>query len=62
MGADNDFQVWLTKAEAAERLRVSTRTIDRLTKTKELPSYRHGTGVRRRFRVEDVDALLEREP
>lgn len=60
MYGDNESQVWMTKAEAAERLRLSTRTIDRLAKAGRLPSYRQGTDIRR-FKTVDVDALMQRE-
>ena len=52
-------RIWLTKAEAAERLRVSTRTVDRLTASRALTSYRH-QGRLLRFRLVDVDGLMER--
>ena len=54
-----DERIWLTKAEAAERLRVSTRTVDRLADTGALTRYRH-QGRLLRFRLVDVDALMER--
>ena len=58
-GASADLRIWLTKAEAAERLRVSTRTVDRLADTGALARYRH-QGRLLRFKQEDVDGLMER--
>lgn len=52
-----DDQFWLTKTEAAQRLRVSGKTIQRLAKSGKLPAYRQGRGLLR-FRREDVDAVL----
>lgn len=51
---------WLTKREAAQRLRVSLDTIDRAIADGRLTLYRYGEGGRRlvRLRTEDVDALL----
>ena len=58
--SDNTAErIWLTRAEAAERLRVSMRTVDRLAATGALTSYRH-QGRLLRFRLEDVDALMVR--
>lgn len=51
---------WLTKREAAQRLRVSPDTIDRAIADGRLTPHRYGEGARRlvRLRTEDVDALL----
>ena len=51
--------IWLTKAEVAERLRVSTRTVDRLADAGSLTRYGH-QGRLLRFRLVDVDGLMER--
>ena len=56
--ANTVHRIWLTKAETAAHLRVSTRTVDRLTATGALTSYRH-QGRLLRFRLEDVDGLME---
>lgn len=52
---------FLTKREAADRLRVSLDTIDRAIADGRLRPYRVGTGARRlvRVRVADVDKLAE---
>lgn len=47
---------FLTKAEAADYLKVSTRTIDRMRSAGELPAFRLRRSVR--FRRSDVLALL----
>jgi excisionase family DNA binding protein len=52
-------QVWLTQQQAADRLGVHLRTIERHRAAGRLPTYRAGTSRGLRFRVEDVDALLE---
>ena len=46
---------WFTVEEAAEYLRVSRRTIYKLTKEGRLPAFRPATGRHRRFRKEDLD-------
>ena len=51
---------WLTRTEAAERLRVNPRTIDAWARSGRLPRYYLAGSTRApRFRVEDVDALAE---
>jgi excisionase family DNA binding protein len=51
---------WLTRSEAAERLRVKPRTIDTYARTGKLPRYYLAGSTRApRFRAEDVDALVE---
>ncbi len=55
-GTDAEF---LTKAEVASLLRVSTRTVDRMRFAGELPAFRMRRSVR--FRREDVVAVLEPE-
>ncbi len=47
----------MTKQEVAEYLRVSTKTVERLVKTGELPVYRIKTNVR--YKKEDVEKYLE---
>jgi excisionase family DNA binding protein len=51
---------WLTKAEAADRLRVDVRTIDRWVESGHLIRYTT-PGGHARFRTEDVDALLRED-
>lgn len=46
---------WFTVEEAAEYLRVSKRTIYKLTKDGRLPAFRIGQERHRRFRKEDLD-------
>jgi excisionase family DNA binding protein len=48
---------WFTIAEAAEYLRVSKRTIYKLTKDGRLPTFRIGQERHRRFRKEDLDMV-----
>jgi excisionase family DNA binding protein len=47
---------WLTIDQAAERLQVSVRTVERMVQRGVLPEYRHERT--RRYRLEDVDAAL----
>ena len=49
---------WLTIAEAAELLRVSTYTIRQWAKDGKLAGYKAGLSGRWRFRIEDVEALM----
>ena len=46
---------WFTVEEAAEYLRISKRTIYKLTKEGRLPAFRIGKERHRRFRKEDLD-------
>jgi len=48
---------WFTVEEAAEYLRVSRRTIYKLTKDGRLPAFRIGQERHRRFRKEDLDKV-----
>jgi len=54
---------WLTAEEAAERLKVSVRTVERmvaagrLTERRPLPN-----SATRRYHVDDVDAAMQPEP
>lgn len=60
-GARDEPGRWLTRAETAERLRVSLATVDRYARSGHLPIYRlpgEGDGPRR-FWSTDVDALLQ---
>jgi excisionase family DNA binding protein len=50
-------QQWFTIEEAAEYLRVSKRTIYKLTKEGRLPPFRLGKERHRRFRKEDLDKV-----
>ena len=48
---------WFTVEEAAEYLRVSKRTIYKLTKEGRLPAFRIGQERHRRFRKEHLDKV-----
>ncbi len=48
---------WFTVDEAAEYLRVSRRTIYKLTEEGRLPAFRIGQERHRRFRKEDLDKV-----
>jgi excisionase family DNA binding protein len=50
--------VWLTRAEAARRLRVHPDTIDKWTREGRLARYLLPSG-QPRFRTDDVDALAQ---
>ena len=54
-------QQWYTVDEAAKYLRVSRRTIYQLVKEKQLAPYRVGRAGHRRFRQEDINAVMRRE-
>ncbi len=47
---------WLTIEEAADRLRVSVRWIERAVESGDLRQYKRGR--QRRYKAEDLDALL----
>ena len=49
---------WFTVQEAAEYLRVSRRTIYKLTREGRLPAFRIGSERHRRFRKQDLDNAL----
>jgi excisionase family DNA binding protein len=51
---------FLTSVEVLEKLRISRRTLERYIDKGLLPALRLPSG-HRRFRPDDVDALLERE-
>jgi excisionase family DNA binding protein len=55
-GDDAMIDVLMTKAEAAKRLRVSTRTIDRLRMKKQLAWVPVGSQIR--FRGADLDSFI----
>ena len=52
---------WYTVNEAAQYLRVSRRTIYQLVKERQLAPYRVGRAGHRRFRQEDIDAVMRTE-
>lgn len=53
---------WLTQDEAAERLGVSVRTVERLRASGRLRTFRAVPDGAPRFRVEDVDAVMVPDP
>ena len=54
-------QIWYTVDEAAQYLRVSRRTIYKLVKEMQLAPYKVGRAGHRRFRQEDIDAVMRKE-
>jgi excisionase family DNA binding protein len=52
----------LTRKEAAEYLRISVRTLDKLAKEGEIPYSKLGDGIRARvvYQHKDLDAYVER--
>ena len=51
--------VWLTIEQAAKRLQVSVRTVERMVAAKRLPEHRPlPNSTTRRYHVEDVDAAM----
>lgn len=52
---------WLTPAEAAAALGVTTKTVSRLADRGEIHTIRPG-GTQRRYAAADVEAILAREP
>ena len=54
-------QKWYTVDEAAQYLRVSRRTIYQLVKEKQLAPYKVGKAGHRRFKQEDIDAVMRKE-
>lgn len=57
-----DTEKWLTRAEAAQLLGVTVRTVDSYVRLGRLPRYdQRGFARKPRFRIEDVRALGEIE-
>ena len=54
-------QRWYTVDEAAQYLRVSRRTIYQLVKEMQLAPYKVGRAGHRRFKQEDIDAVMRKE-
>lgn len=52
---------WITPAEAAGALGVTTKTVSRLADRGEIRAIRPG-GTQRRYAAEDVEAILARVP
>lgn len=52
---------WITPAEAAAALGVTTKTVSRLADRGEVRAIRPG-GTQRRYAVADIEAILSREP
>ena len=55
------IQRWYTVDEAAQYLRVSRRTIYQLVKEMQLAPYKVGRAGHRRFKQEDIDAVMQKE-
>lgn len=51
--------VWLTREEAAERLRVSPRTLDRYAREEKIAKYKVAGTQSVRYRADEVDALVQ---
>jgi excisionase family DNA binding protein len=49
---------WMTRAEAAELLRIAPRTLDSYVRNGSLPRYVLGSGRTPRYRIEDVRKLV----
>lgn len=50
---------WLTAKEIATRLRICTKTVDRMVRSGKLTCYRIGNGRTRRFKTSEVERLLQ---
>jgi excisionase family DNA binding protein len=57
----SDEQVWLSRAQVATRLGVSTQTVYRWTREGRLPAYK-GPGGQYRHKIEDIDSVVEKIP
>ena len=57
----SDEQVWWSRTEVAAHLGVSTQTVYRWTRAGKLTAYR-GPGGQYRYKIEDIDAIVERIP
>lgn len=53
--------IWITPAEAATALGVTTKTVSRLAERGEVRAIRPG-GTQRRYAAADIEAILAREP
>ncbi len=58
MDTTKNEPVWLTRAEAAERLRLHPQSVDRYVRGGKLPKYKLDGSKTVRFRAADVDALV----
>lgn len=52
-------QTWLTREEAAERLRVNPRTLDRYARDNKLTKHKVAGTQSVRYRADEVDALVQ---
>ncbi|TBR17418.1 MAG: DNA-binding protein [Chitinophagaceae bacterium] len=59
---DTPKQVWFTRAEAAEYLRVTTATLDNWVRDGRIPKHKVMGLQSVRFRVGDLDALFAPAP
>lgn len=58
---DSEPIIWITPAEAATALGVTTKTVSRLADRGEVRAIRPG-GTQRRYASADIEAILAREP
>ena len=56
-----DSQQWYTIEESGNYLRVSSRLVYQLVQEGQLTAYRVGSGGHRRFKQEDLEAVMHRE-
>jgi len=56
-----ESQQWYTIEESASYLRVSSRLVYQLVQEGQVHAYRVGSGGHRRFKQEDLDAVMHRE-
>ncbi len=56
-----ESQQWYTIEESANYLRVSSRLVYQLVQEGQVTAYRVGSGGHRRFKREDLDAVMHRE-
>ena len=58
---DSEQIIWITPAEAAGALGVTTKTVSRLADRGDIRAIRPG-GTQRRYAAADIEAILSREP
>lgn len=56
-----ESQQWYTIEESGNYLRISSRLVYQLLQEGQLTAYRVGSGGHRRFKQEDLDAVMSRE-
>lgn len=60
-GMTDDVPTWLTRAEAAAHLKISTRTLSRWVEHGRCPVHRTPSGEPR-WRLDELDALMTSDP